>query len=299
MIEVSGDQPLKLEQVASYKSIIWSVFTDVGQNVDMPLLHQYVQYRQKNPPPTASVTGKREPNMIALFMAAGGHVLITGRHPVTTVISRSDAPGRRFPFMFLYDPEGDQDRLPDTADPLGDKSFAYQELCLETLDFAIPTTGERRDNEFICSVQELRPILPTRLVDEGMREATPLDPAFPRLELRPETAGGTRAYAPSRRSYEAEIYNPSYFFDRCLFAVGARDCFEPIYGLHSIKTTTVAYGQPVAFWTSAFADRTAEVPGAIAARSAVFGFPPVYFKPLQVKPAIEHILFDEWQLQRK
>jgi len=36
-----------------------------------------------------------------------------------------------------------------------------------------------------------------------------------------------------------------------------------------------------------------------SARSVVFGFPPVYFNPAQVKPGIEHVLFDEWQLPRK
>jgi len=297
MIEVNGDDPVKLEQVASYKSLIWSVFVDVGTSQDLPLLYQYVQYRQKNPPPSQSITGKREPNLVALFMAAGGHVLLTGRHTLTNSISRTFASGSRYPFMFLFDQEKNQDELRTYQDfPLGDKSFAYQALCLETLDFAIPSPSERRDDEFICSIQPLRPITQTRLTQLGMREAIPLDPAFPHLELRLETTINNRTYAETNRSYEAEVYNSQYFFDACLFAVGSRDCFEPIYGLHCLDQSSVNYGQPVAFWTSTFADRVAEVPGAVGARSAVFGFPPVYFTPSQVKPGLEYILFCEWQL---
>jgi hypothetical protein len=55
----------------------------------------------------------------------------------------------------------------------------------------------------------------------------------------------------------------------------------------------------VAFWTSTFAGVISDdIPNAVAARSAVFGFPPVYFTPSEVKPAIEYIIFDEWQLPR-
>jgi len=304
MVKVDGNNPIRLERIATYKAILWSVFTDAGQSQDLPLLYQYIQYRLKNPPTTATITGKREPNILALFMASGGHVLITGRYPMTAVINRNEALGSRFPFMSLYDMEGDQHRIPNTAAPIGDQSFAYKEMCVETFDVAIPSTSTRRDEDFICSVANVRPITTDRTIKLGMREGISLDPAFPRIELRPETAGGTRAYAPAKRSYEAEVYNPQYFFDRCVFAVKPpymsggvlRDCFEPIYGLHCLDQNSVNYGQPVAFWTSAFADRIAEVPGAVPARSAMFGFPPVYFRPDQVKPGIEHILFCEWQL---
>jgi hypothetical protein len=47
-----------------------------------------------------------------------------------------------------------------------------------------------------------------------------------------------------------------------------------------------------------YADRIAEAPGTIRARSAVFGFAPVLFRPDQVEAALEEILFVEWQLPR-
>jgi hypothetical protein len=298
VIEVTGGTPIPLTVLANYKNIIWSVFTDVGQSGGLPLLYEYLEYQQKDPPPGTSMPVVREPNPLALFMEAGGHILISGRHPLTTTINRLFVPAPRFPLMFLWDQEGDQDSPPDIDFPLGDESFAYLHLSLETTDFAIPSTSILRNNNFICSVASLRPITATTLIDDGMREAIPLDPWFPRLELRVETAGGLKAYSPTMRSYEAEVYNPQYFFDICdNFLYRPRDNFEPIYGLHCPNTSSATYNAPVAFWTSAFAG-VAGGPSVVPARSAVFGFPLVYFDPAQVKPALEYILFNEWQLPR-
>ena len=46
-------------------------------------------------------------------------------------------------------------------------------------------------------------------------------------------------------------------------------------------------------------DRLADVPGAVKARNAVWGFHPVYFEPDSVKKAIQIILHDEWKIPRK
>jgi hypothetical protein len=135
-----------------------------------------------------------------------------------------------------------------------------------------------------------------------MRDAQPLDPNFPALTLRPEVAGPGRAYAPEAQGIDAEVYNPSYFRtgQACPYVPPPRGCFEPIYALVCRDTSERTYLQPVAFWTGVYAGVVAQdIPGAVGARSAVFGFPPVYFNPAQVKPAIEFILFDEWQLPRR
>jgi hypothetical protein len=131
-----------------------------------------------------------------------------------------------------------------------------------------------------------------------MRAAIPLDPEFPRLELRPETANPGKAHGPESRGLDVEVYNPSYFFEICSSARNSRDCFEPIYGLECFETAEVTFGQPVAFWTSTFAHVKADAPGTVAARSALLGFAPVYFKPDQVREAIEIIVFGEWKLPR-
>jgi hypothetical protein len=132
-----------------------------------------------------------------------------------------------------------------------------------------------------------------------MRHGIPIDPHFQTIELRPEAAAEGKAYDPVTRGLDTEVYNPQYFFDLCQYTpASARECFEPIWGLGCLDANEPTYNQPVAFWTSAFADRVAEAPGAVGARSVVFGFPPVYFKPEQMKPAFEQILFGEWQLPR-
>jgi len=303
-IEVTGGGDLKLTTVADYRSIIWEVYSDKGTQdlSQLPLLYDFIQYRQKNPPPGGLAGGgKRRPNLLSLFMAAGGHVMITGRHPVQNSISRGLAGGVQYPFMTLYDQEGGQKNTSTytTDNPIGDISFAYRDLCLETIDYGILGFTSRRVKGTVCNVVDLRKADGNPPHDDGMREAIPIDPNFPRLTLRPETAGPNKAHAPNAAGYDAEVYNPQYFFDNCLYAVASRNCFQPIYGLYAFDQTEPTFGQPVAFWTSTFADRVSEAPGAVGARSVVFGFPPVYFNPSEVKPGIEYILFNEWQLPRK
>jgi hypothetical protein len=292
---------IPLTTLARYKSIIWSAYGDVGtpNGGAFPLLYDFLQHRSKDPDNT-EVSGKVKPNLLALAMAAGGHVLITGAQPVQNVINRQFAGGVRFPLIFLYDLEGDQDGEPDTVHPIGDESFAYRELCLETLDFALTSTQRRRGTSLYCPVSQIRRPNATSQRDDTMRGAFPLDPAFPVLALRPEAAGPTGFYNAAIRGLDVEVYNPEYFGERCNFARSEpRPCFQPIYGVECLDTTEPTYHEPTAFWTSVYADRIADVPGAVAARSAVFGFAPVFLNPDQVRPAIEHILFNEWQLRRK
>jgi hypothetical protein len=76
-----------------------------------------------------------------------------------------------------------------------------------------------------------------------------------------------------------------------------RDCFEPIYGLECLNTSSAIYGAPVAFFSSRNASRIP--PDGQPGRSAVWGFEPIFFHPNQVKEALNIILFDEWKLQRE
>jgi len=294
VIEVAGNTPIPLSILADYKSIIWSCYSNRGQITDLPLLYQYIQYRQKDPGTTGGGGGKQQPNLLALYMAAGGHLFLNGNHPVQNNISRQFAAGSRYPFMFLYDQDGNQSSTPDVENPPGDHSFGYKELCLETVDYAISTVATRRDQDRYCSVHMLRLGDGNYNRDDGMRQALPIDPNFPAAGLRIETAGPGKAYDPAVRAFDTEVYNPQYFFASCPFVVRSRDCFEPIYALDCFDTNEPTYMQPIAFWTSAFADRVPD--GGVGARSVVFGFPPVLMTPAEIKPAIEHILFVEWQL---
>jgi len=301
VMEVFQGSLVPLTRVADYKSIIWNVFSDKGaiSNADLPKLYEFIQYRPKNP--TTTVSGKREPNLLALFMAAGGHVFLNGLQPLSNVVDRTLGAGVRYPLIYKYELEGAQGPTrPDIDHPIGDQSFGYNEMCVDVVDYCMLDARTRRNDQTYCNVLTSRRLSGNVRHDDTMREAYPLDPNFPKLTLRPEAAGAGKAYNESIKGLDAEIYNPAYFRVLCEYVPDEpRDCFQPIYGLECLDKLEPIYRQPIAFYTSVFQDRVAEVPGAVGARSVVWGFPPVYFKPSEVKPAIERILFDEWQLPRK
>ena len=294
---------IPLATLAQYKSIIWDVYSDPARNKQMPLLYSYISHRPKNPDNAqAAVTGKVLPNVLALAMAAGSHVMVCGNFPVQDVCSRTYTKGARFPIIWLYELEGKQDGAPVLDPTVGDLSFAYRELCLETLDFSVQNTQRVRNKNTYCRADFIRMHggVTTSPRDDSMREARSKDPNFPTLPLRPEAAAPGQWYDPALRGLDVEVYNPAYFRKSfCQYVPSApRPCFQPIYGLGCFDTLEPTYDQPIAFWTSAFADRVADVPGAVGARSVVFGFPPVFLPPDEFKPSMDYILFDEWKLPK-
>ncbi|MDH4036352.1 MAG: hypothetical protein OEX18_03400 [Candidatus Krumholzibacteria bacterium] len=300
MVATQLGSNIPLTKLANYKSIIWSVYGDVAtrEATKLPELYRYILHRSSSGASTAS--GKVTPNLIALTMAAGGHILIAGQQPVQNVIPRSQNTPR-FPFIFLYELEDPQTGTPDIDDPSGSTDFSYRELCLETLDLAYMTNQRLRNKaDNYCRVVSTIRSQFGSLRDDTMREARPIDPNFPLLQLRPETAAPGKWHDPAVRGLDVEVYNPQYFATFCRYVpTSPRSCFQPIYGLGCNDVNEPTYNQPVAFFTSTYANKVADVPGAIGARSAVFGFSPVMFNPDQVRPAIEYILFNEWKLPRK
>lgn len=310
-IRVESGFPLSLTAIAPYKCLIWSVYGNVGSTVaNVPKLYDLISYRrpttETNFCPTTdgggTVVTRLEPNLLRLYMAAGGKVLIAGNHPMSQTISNDYASHRLFPFFMRYDMEGNQDQPPERAHPVGDKGFGYLELCLDILDFAYLTSSRNRSVFDVCTTVSTRPVHSDLKRLDTMREAIPIDPHFEPLTLRPECSDPGRFYDEAKEGLDVEVYNPAYFFEKsaCEYSpIGPRACFEPIYALKCLHTEEPTYGEAVAFWTSTYADVVPDAPGGVAARSAVFGFPPVMFNPDQVKPGIEHILFDEWQLPRR
>jgi hypothetical protein len=323
MIATTVERDIPLVTMAGYKNIIWSVYGDIDARFadQLPLLYSYIRYRSKRPPPdtggacspTGGVAqGKVIPNVIGLAMQAGVHVLIAGQHPVQNVRPRAGQFTVRYPMIpvleleaeglqFLPNPDSE-----DLANPPGDQGFAFRHLCLDVLDFGFLTPQRARqlgpsNNRRYCPVTPgLRTPDSFSRRDDTMRNGIPIDPNFPPIALRFECAAAGRYFAPTAQGIDAEVYNPAYFRQpNCQYVEPPRPCFEPIWGLACLDQSEATYGQPVAFWTSTFAHVVAEdIVGAVAARSVVFGFPPVYFTPAQVKPAIEYIIFDEWQLPR-
>jgi len=309
--DVTGQlsEGVPLDKLADYKSIVWSVRGGVSSDGTQQNFHDLVKYRPKE---GEQPSGKQQPNSIALFMAAGGHIMVCGHQPLAMVIDRQYTPkGVRYPIIWKYEVDlvRHTQKNPPTPemveDPPGDQCLAYLDMCVETMDIAVSDFRFRRDGDIICSVARIdqRFIPPGDYIEyrrtRSMRAAVPLDLNFPRLDLRPETAGPGRAHAPEKLGLETEVYNPQYFFDDCLYTQASRNCFEPVYGLECLYTEEPTFMQPVAFWTSTHAEVLAEAPGAVMARSILIGFQPVLCDTTDVRTALEHVFFDEWHLPRR
>jgi hypothetical protein len=312
---VAGKTSLPIQVLAKYKNVIWNAIGnptgDGGSFLD-----QLITFRDPNAPAAGKVT----PNLVALYMAAGGHVLLAGNQIMTLVLNRAVTAGVTvYPIIFRYELDGDQDGS-YTGDNqvgikgVGEESFGYGDCCVNVLDatyLSNPANLRRTNvNNQRCPVELIRERSPVR---DGLRTAIPHDlttgGGFPQLELRPETADSGKAF--STAGLTVDLYNPIYFSN--LTACGTpsggvaeidpsspslRHCFQAIYGNGCQNTSSVLYDAAVGFWTTTHAHRVADVAGAVAARSAVWGFSPVYFNPDQVKAALQIILHDEWKIPR-
>jgi hypothetical protein len=179
------------------------------------------------------------------------------------------------------------------------------------MDFSVQNNQRARGKNQYCRIDRVRPhgSGTTSVRDDAMREAVAVDPNFPTCGLRVEATGTPAApkwYDPTVRGFDVEVYNPPYFransgmLGSCQFVPTApRSCFQPIYALGCFDTLELTYNAPIAFWTSAYADRVADVAGAVGARSVVFGFPPVFLPPDEFRPGMDYILFNEWKLPRR
>jgi len=285
--------------IAKYKTVIWNA---IGSNATSggSALGEYIKF---NDPAFLGPEDKITPNIVELFMEAGGRVLLCGQEIMTTAINRRFAPGVSFPLIFRYELMGDQDGSYQQSivgvRGVADNSFAYDDCCLDVTDIAYSQNpNARRRPPQGCPVNAVRTY---DRRTEGLRACVSVDQqyGFPRLELRPEVANLDRAYHESRRGLVCDIYNPPYFSALCSslpeLSLG-RSCFQPMYTLECLDSSSPIFGAPVAFWTTRHATRVAS--NGVAARSAVWGFEPVYFNPDQVKQALNIILFDEWRLPR-
>ena len=306
-----GVPELPITKLASYKSVIWSANASYT-GIQFSHLADLVRFIDPNKPVT---TGKVLPNNVALFMAAGGRVLLCGEQVMTSVIGGGFG-GKAivYPLIFRYELGGDQDGRYDGEGNnvgkygVGENSFAYAECCLNVIDIAYidsPNSVRKPPNQpspVGCPVNLLRE---HRGVNDGIRSCTPVDVThkFPRLDLRPEVSTAGRFYAEQTLGLNSDLYNPRYFHrdtacKRTAEIVPRRDCFKPIYILRCRNLDSVVFGAPIAFWTTVF-DRPIGSSHTVPARSAVFGFHPVFFEPAQVRKAMQIILHDEWKLPRR
>jgi hypothetical protein len=299
-ITVKGGQAISIVKFADYQSVVWDAYGGYStSSAARPLLYDLIRYRPKVVTGTNFAAGKVQPNLLSLFMRAGGHLMLCGLQPLTQVPVVSTA-SYKYPFIFKYELGGDQDGSYadqiQSGNAVGDQSFAFLDACVNTLDLAYSGFGQIRNrNNNGCGVELIRQVDPR---NDGMREARPLDPAFPLLQLRPEVAAAGRAFAPETKGWNSEVYNPAYFnFCNIAETASPRTCFEPIYGHGCLNTASVVYNAPVAYWGGTYASVVPEG-GGLPARSAFLGFEPYYFNPAQVREMMGTILFDEWNLPR-
>lgn len=276
---------LPISVLAQYQAVIWNTRSLPNINT-LTLADEMLRF------------GSDELNLLSLFMQAGGKVLLCGEHAMTTAIDKSKFPPIRwgrtrspsYPLIFKYELGGDQTG-PYESPGVGETSFPYDDYCLNVIDIAYGL--EPGKDRIYCRVNRTYDAL-----DDGLRECLPIDTDydFPKLTLRPEVGFPGRYYAPDKLGIETDLFNPPYFSCSWAELDPRRPCFEPIYGLGCLNTSSKVYNAPVAVWSSRYAD----VPNAHGkkGRSVVLGFSPVFFSPDQFRQALGIILFDEWQLPR-
>jgi hypothetical protein len=314
-LNVGGRTEIPIQMLAKYKTLIWSANGSPSAQSGSYLLN-LIRFLDPDIPQGG---GRTQPNLISLFMSAGGRVLLTGESLMTLSINRTSFGQSqiRYPIIFRYELGGDQDGRYGDSDVgvsgVGDNSFAWSDCCLNVLDLSYVSNrlqirqppDQQKPPGTGCPVNQLRSNI--RRTD-GLRRCRPLDRVtaggFPALDLRPEVAGdASKFFHESRSGLVSDVYNPRYFTQRteCRTVtenIPFRSCFRPIYGNGCLNTGSLIYNQPVAFWTNTFENRIPDAGGS-PARSAVWGFHPVYFQPIQVKRAIEIVLHDEWGLPRQ
>jgi hypothetical protein len=313
VIELKDDVPITA--FSDYKTVIWIAAAAYNGKTGS-FINNTLRFVDPTGP---AATGKVTPNIVALFMYAGGHVLLCGENIMCASLNRTSFSPRIpvFPLIFRYESAGDQDGSYDESnvgeEGIGDLSFGYQDCCVNVLDIAYITvrTAIRKAGLHGCPVTTIRPT-PQSGVNDGLRAALPLDTkyTFPTLNLRNEVIQPGFVYAPEARGLLCDIYNPIYFASvpKGGTSTGTcndfaeldppRACFKPIYGNGCLNVNSKVYNAPVAFWTTQYETVIPES-GGVPARSAVMGFHPFFFRAAEMKQAMDIILFDEWQLPRK
>lgn len=293
VIEVDRGSKLPITKLAQYKSIIWDVYGihSFSATNSPTLFHRLTQFISPN---ASTGAGKVEPNLLSLYMAAGGHVLLIGSQPLSMSLNKSYfVEGARFPLIVLYESAGDQDGTYGSG-RIGENSYLYRDYCLEVLDVAFSNASYRRD---FCRVLKrfppvdgMRTVLRSDTRDYG-GYSFPSSIEFNSIVTRP-------GFYYEINGYGSEVYNPRYFgsCDTALikYPRNPRSCLQPIFEQRTASPTSIINNAMVGYWTSTFAE--IQPKQGIPARSAVWGFEPYYFQQGPIKQSLDVILFGEWQL---
>ncbi len=219
VIEANSGNIPPLDLLLQYKSIMWNAsaaYNATTSSAASKLL------RFTNPE-FAAPLGRITPNFIALYMAAGGHVLLCGEQVMTASIDRPTfAPGTPvYPMIFRYELGGDQDGVYEDSDVrirgVGEESFAYMDCCLNVLDIAYISNrlSIRRDTSHGCPINTIRPA-PQSGLNDGLRAALPVmgTSGFPEIDAPARSRGSGEMVRSGPAGSQLRYLQPAVFRER-------------------------------------------------------------------------------------
>ncbi|MCK4537866.1 MAG: hypothetical protein KAV42_03605 [Candidatus Krumholzibacteria bacterium] len=266
--------PPPMSLIFKYRNIIWSYSpaTDAEQGSVWTRLVHYDHFEFLN--------------FLPYYMAFGGHLWTCGMSDRAGGLGAMIPENyRRFPCNLecdLYDPG------PTCNSRAGMMTMAYKDLCVTVIDkiegvtkIWMPFT---RDDDL------------DQMTYAFLDSNTPITldtPGFPeRLELWSMVTQPGMFFDPEIRGFHyGEVYNPRYWMN--YMGITQQSCFHPIYRARCRMVRSVLNGQPVAFWSTKYADAIAPGGGTIPAPSIHFGLPLWFFNRAQVD-SIASAIFDRW-----
>ncbi|MBN2071150.1 MAG: hypothetical protein JW814_06785 [Candidatus Krumholzibacteriota bacterium] len=273
-----------METIFKYRNIIWSFSGAVDPIAGSSWTRLILFTPEELVPLDARVL-----NYIPFYMAAGGHIWSVGMCQRTGGLG---AALRLFQQIFPnYLKCNAGSSAYGCADTLGVECMPYRDFCVSTLDKieAIFKTDIPFNRDISLDAARYM------LLDE--QDNYTLDiPGFPRrLDLWDKvTQPGMFFYPQTRGFHYIEIYDADYW----MRYVGAtsQSCFHPLYRMQAIVSRSVLHNQPVAFWTTKYADRLAPNEEAIRAPSVHFGLPLWFFNRAQVD-SVADAIFTLWEIK--
>ncbi len=211
---------IPLTAFSDYKSAIW-VATAAYNATTGSFINQVIRFIDPSAPAT---TGKSTPNIVALFMSAGGHVLLVGEQIYARrSTARSFQPTSPvFPLIFRYELARDQDGDYEESDVgvrgTGEDSFRIPGLLRERPRYRVHLEppehpqGERRAR-VSGEHDPARSAVAAGTTGSAWRSRWTRSTSFRRSTSVPRWAARDAGSPRTSTGLNTDIYNPAYFAD--------------------------------------------------------------------------------------
>lgn len=230
-------------------------------------------------------------NYLPHYMFFGGHLWTSGQGERTGGLAAVLSTGfRRYPCFLQCDMYNREPGGCPTLDGL--KSMAYEDYCVTIIDKVhaviknwIPYERSPEMDAMIYAVREKNDHYSLSIH------------GFPKkLELWEACTRPGMFFDPMIRGFHyVEVYDPQYWMEYNRQA-SSQPCFHPIYRMRAKVFRSVLENQPIAFWTTKYADVVSDAEGCVAAPSVHFGIPLWFFNRAQVD-SIADAIFEVWQIK--